>query len=466
MRPVLRHAYVQWREWLVGQTWSNFQDAAVLPDSVDFIGSTDGTVFVRQPQVRYTARRPVAVGREPADDDHALRRRRASIETDDSSIPDLTARYTFKGDWGHFSVAGLARELKYETTGVGAIDASTWSAAASLSGKFNVGKNDIRWMLLGGNLGRYVGLNFANDAVLDAGGDLEAIDGFAGFVAYRHVWSDKWRSNLYYAMEEYDNEVGLTGGGANKSSDSWTVNTWLLADPEARHRRGVPPRGARTRERRRRLARPPAVHDQVLVLSPGAIPPALPGRERCGDRRAPVCRQPLEKRVSPFPAARVTRHSPSSRCSSSSNDCASADSSSALASLPSVPTVSWTRARSVVRKLELLDARREVERRVRDAGSPRSIRADLPHVLAVRALELGRHERHEVGVVAPLRGVLGGGDDGAHLLLGRRGFRAGRDGEARREHGGRHRRLAEAGNGSRRPCASRASSATSTRARS
>ncbi len=52
--PVLRHAYVQWREWLVGQTWSNFQDVAALPDSVDFIGSTDGTVFVRQPQVRYT----------------------------------------------------------------------------------------------------------------------------------------------------------------------------------------------------------------------------------------------------------------------------------------------------------------------------------------------------------------------------------------------------------------------------
>ncbi|MBK7904699.1 MAG: hypothetical protein IPJ97_18645 [Proteobacteria bacterium] len=48
--PVLRHAYVQWREWLVGQTWSNFQDVAALPDSVDFIGSTDGTVFVRQPR--------------------------------------------------------------------------------------------------------------------------------------------------------------------------------------------------------------------------------------------------------------------------------------------------------------------------------------------------------------------------------------------------------------------------------
>ncbi len=52
--PVLRHAYVTWREWLVGQTWSNFMDVATLPEAADFIGTTDGTTFVRQPQVRWT----------------------------------------------------------------------------------------------------------------------------------------------------------------------------------------------------------------------------------------------------------------------------------------------------------------------------------------------------------------------------------------------------------------------------
>ena len=233
--PVMRHAYVQWRNWLAGQTWSNFQDAAVLPDSVDFIGSTDGTVFVRQPQLRYTAG-GFSLSVENPQTTITPFGGGTQIETDDSSIPDLTARYTFKGDWGHFSVAGLARELKYETTATptaAAIDASAWSGAASLSGKFNIGsKNDIRWMLLGGNLGRYVALNFANDAVLDAGGDLEAIDGFAGFVAYRHVWSDRWRSNVYYALGEYDNDASLTGASANKSSESWTINTWYTPIPK------------------------------------------------------------------------------------------------------------------------------------------------------------------------------------------------------------------------------------------
>src|SRR5690606_556444 len=50
----LRHAYVSWNNWLAGQTWSNFMDVAALPDAVDFVGPTDGTVFVRQAQVRYT----------------------------------------------------------------------------------------------------------------------------------------------------------------------------------------------------------------------------------------------------------------------------------------------------------------------------------------------------------------------------------------------------------------------------
>ncbi|HZF98190.1 MAG TPA: DcaP family trimeric outer membrane transporter, partial [Pseudoxanthomonas sp.] len=51
----LRQAYVSWNKWLAGQTWSNFMDVAALPDSVDFVGPTDGTVFVRQAQLRYTS---------------------------------------------------------------------------------------------------------------------------------------------------------------------------------------------------------------------------------------------------------------------------------------------------------------------------------------------------------------------------------------------------------------------------
>jgi hypothetical protein len=227
--PVMRHAYVQWRNWLVGQTWSNFMDVATLPEAVDFIGTTDGTTFVRQPQVRYTIG-GFSLSAENPETSITPFGGGAQITADDSRLPDITARYAFKGDWGHIALAGLLRELSYETA---TIDDTSWTGALSLSGKFNVfSKDDIRWMLLGGNLGRYVGLNFANDAVLDSGGDLEGIDGYAGFIAYRHVWTPKLRSTFSYAMQDYDNDSDLTGLTANKSSDSWTINLFYSPLPK------------------------------------------------------------------------------------------------------------------------------------------------------------------------------------------------------------------------------------------
>jgi hypothetical protein len=244
--PVLRHAYAEWRHWLVGQTWSNFQDALTLPETADFIGPTDGTVFVRQPQVRYkyggfsfsaenreTTISPYAPGLTTVTGSER-------ITSDDGWAPDLTARYTWKGDWGHLSAAALLRELTLETTsaaqsttGINSpIDDSTWTGALSLSGKLMIGQDDIRFMLLGGNLGRYVALNFTNDAVINSNGELEGIDGYAGFVAYRHLWSSKLRSNIYFAMESYDNDTDLTGGLVNESSYSGVVNLFYSPLPK------------------------------------------------------------------------------------------------------------------------------------------------------------------------------------------------------------------------------------------
>ncbi len=128
----VRHAYVTWNRWLAGQTWTNFQDVAALPDTVDFIGVTDGTIFVRQAQVRYT-NGPFSVSLENPHttvSDVATAARNNAGGSD--LFPDLTARYVFKGDWGHFSVAGLLRQLKSG-------DETDTGFAVSLSGRFNIG---------------------------------------------------------------------------------------------------------------------------------------------------------------------------------------------------------------------------------------------------------------------------------------------------------------------------------------
>jgi hypothetical protein len=233
---------VQWREWLVGQTWSNFEDPAALPEAVDFIGSTDGTVFVRQPQVRWThgGLALSAENTETTITPYRATTQNARVTSDDSYMPDLVAKYTWKGDWGQVSTAVLGRQLKYRgfaATGAVSADDSKYTGALSLSGKINLGADDVRFVMVGGNLGRYVGLNFANDAVLTTNGvtgvaELDAINGYAGFVAWRHPWTKAVRSNLYYSMQSYDNDISLTGGLANRESWSVTANVFYSPLPK------------------------------------------------------------------------------------------------------------------------------------------------------------------------------------------------------------------------------------------
>ena len=218
----IRHAYVSWDKWLAGQTWSNFQDVAALPDAVDFVGPTDGTIFVRQAQIRYT-NGPWSFSLENPETTVAAFGSGARFNSDDNNVPDVTLRYLHKGDWGHFTVAGLARQLKFETP---LSDESESAFAVSVSGKWNLGaKDDIRYMVNGGSgLGRYLAFGLGPDAMQASDGSLEALDGTAGFVAWRHVFSPQWRSNLFYSMAQFDNDTALTGLGVTESARSIHAN--------------------------------------------------------------------------------------------------------------------------------------------------------------------------------------------------------------------------------------------------
>lgn len=219
----LRHAYVTWNKWLAGQTWSNFQDPNALPDTVDFLGPTEGTVFVRQAQLRYTSGPWSFSVENPETVYTPFRGNMAQVAGDDGAMPDVTARYTAKGDWGHFSVGALARQLKYQ---VGRVNDSSTGYGVSVSGKWNLGaKDDVRYMLTAGSgIGRYVGLALNNDAVLDGAGDLENIDLISGFVGWRHVFTPKLRGNLFYSRAQYDQDTALTGLGITHSAQSAHVN--------------------------------------------------------------------------------------------------------------------------------------------------------------------------------------------------------------------------------------------------
>lgn len=215
----LRQAYVSWNNWLAGQTWSNFQDVAALPDSVDFVGTTDGTVFVRQAQVRYTKGPWSFSAENPQTTITPYLSAGARFNSGDNLAPDLTARWITKGDWGHFTVAGLLRQFKY-------LDESDTGGAVSVSGKFNLGKSDdIRYAVnAGSGIGRYLAFGLGSDVVLQANGDLSALDGYGAFVSWRHVFSPQLRSNLMYSSAHFDNDRALTGFGVTERSQSMHAN--------------------------------------------------------------------------------------------------------------------------------------------------------------------------------------------------------------------------------------------------
>lgn len=227
--PRIRHAFITYDGWLFGQTWSNFQNVGALPETLDFVGPAEGTVFVRQAQIKYTTGAWSFSLENP--ESTITTTGGARVATDDASLPDFTARYIHKADWGNLVVTALARQLTYK---VGGIDADETSFGVSASGMFKVGDDNIKFMLTQGKgLGRYVGLNVAHGAVLN-GDELDAIDSTSGFVAYQHKWSSQWRSTFLYSFFSADNNTDLLSisGDPTESTQSYSAN--ILYSPVKR----------------------------------------------------------------------------------------------------------------------------------------------------------------------------------------------------------------------------------------
>lgn len=204
--PRIRHAFIKYKDILAGQTWSTFMNTSAIPESADFAGATLGLVFIRQGQVRYTMgdfqvslENPETWGGDTAND----------------SVPDVTARYNLKGDWGNVSFSVLARQLN---TNLGNSESAI---GASIAGRINtVGKDDFRFQIHQGELGRYVGAAFAQDVFThtDVDGNVTAeVENVTAYLAaYRHYWTDTLRTTVLYGAAEADES------GADRSQ--WGIN--------------------------------------------------------------------------------------------------------------------------------------------------------------------------------------------------------------------------------------------------
>lgn len=226
--PRMRQAFITYDNWMFGQAWSTFQNVGALPDSLDFIGPTPGTVFARQPMIRWS-KNGWQIAAEQSETT-VTTGTGGRVITGDDTLPDLVVRYDHKRDWGTLTAAAIARKLTMSNDDFGNAD-DALGYGLSLSGKVKVGeRDDIRFMATAGaGLGRYIGVNIVNDAAVDAGGNLDPIVTYSGFAAYQHWWGQRLRSVVSGSYFKADNPVLLTS--RQVTDESWNALANLIWSP-------------------------------------------------------------------------------------------------------------------------------------------------------------------------------------------------------------------------------------------
>jgi hypothetical protein len=234
----LRKAYGEWGSLLVGQTNSIFMDIDVFPNTIDYWGP-DGMVFWRNVQLRWTPWRTehssFAIGiEEPSNDVDAGQIREIdptlgdNIQSDEK-VPNLAAHWRTAGDWGHVQVAGILRDLGYDTKGTqnNKPKGSVAGWGVNLSGTIStIGRDKILWQYVYGHgVASYMndgGMDLAPQGPLpttadpDGNAHAEAVP-LTGIVAYYdHYWNDRFSTSLGYSTTFVDNTNWQTPGTYKK----------------------------------------------------------------------------------------------------------------------------------------------------------------------------------------------------------------------------------------------------------
>jgi hypothetical protein len=219
----LRHAYGQWKQLTIGQTWSTFSDPEAEPDGIDFEGLNAISLF-RQPQIRWSH----GLG-EHFSLAFAAENPNPSI-TGASGVnqgPDLVARVRWeprrkvKSGLGllqggsHAQAALLLRQIRGASADRPNDPVGTQGYGFNVSGRLSVpfshdDRDYVTFAVNGGRgIGRYIndlGTLGGQDAVYDHATDtLRALPVGSAYIGYQHWWSNTVRTTATYGGVFVDN---------------------------------------------------------------------------------------------------------------------------------------------------------------------------------------------------------------------------------------------------------------------
>jgi len=209
--PRLRHAYAQWRNLLIGQTFTNFMDPDASPDALDFQGP-NGIVSLKNPQFRYG----FAIGRgrtfyvsveKPSSD--VIFKTAQFTDQPNAPAPDEAIRFHQEFRRGHFQVAGIFRDIAAFLPDGRTGSVFGWGVNTSLGVK-TFGRDNLVFEVAGGHgISRYIedtsGLGIDAEPTKGPPAHLVATPAVGVEAAYQHYWLKRLRSNAIYSYAAVNN---------------------------------------------------------------------------------------------------------------------------------------------------------------------------------------------------------------------------------------------------------------------
>ncbi|WP_080779589.1 DcaP family trimeric outer membrane transporter [Chryseobacterium phocaeense] len=203
--PRFRQGYIQWKNWLAGQTWSNFADVDIFPNIFDFVGP-NGVMLSRSFQIRYSKKLsekgqvsfsledPGEISITTPEAHHKWKKK--------NLIPVLTALYRYGNSRDYIKAGGIVLPVNFE-------NGKTYTATGFgglISFRKSINSDNIRFQTSYGT-----GFSRNNQALSGSGYDavfnpetnkLETLALFNIIGIYEHLWAPKWSSTAYYSYSQ------------------------------------------------------------------------------------------------------------------------------------------------------------------------------------------------------------------------------------------------------------------------
>jgi len=212
--PILQQAFMKFKGFTIGKTWSTFCDLAAGPATVDEEGPSS-EVAIRQAQIRYTYafndQLQASLALEHAEPSYTTT---TNTEFINQRIPDipLAVKYAFKNG-SHVQASAILRNMYYKNTsadknkvvtGWGAALSGIWqfckSSSLSFQGVYGKGISNYIQDLSGNGLDLVPAKNTTDK--------LKAFNAWGGYVGIAHNWSETLSSNIMYSYARVLDQLG------------------------------------------------------------------------------------------------------------------------------------------------------------------------------------------------------------------------------------------------------------------